>query len=181
MSSKTRDRSHTWNFGMKAPLESMFHLPLNTSEAGKFGFYRLYLTNHASDTDPTLFDNSEAPVLLESTSSSSNGNRQWRPFASFVTPDDSKSSTLTSSQSSNSISTMQSDGISSMNSSVSSNTNSSQIQPNHFAQSVPSLADIVKSAINIGHFGATLQQSRRSFSGTTLSSKDLNHLSPQSM
>jgi hypothetical protein len=68
-----------------------------------------------------------------------------------------------------------------MDSSVVSNTNSSKTQPVQSVGSLSSLTDIVKNAMNKGHLSAPSNQMRRPASGTTLSSKDLNHLSPQSM
>jgi hypothetical protein len=68
-----------------------------------------------------------------------------------------------------------------MDSSVVSNTNSSKTQPIQSVGSLSSLTDIVKNAMNKGHLSAPSKQMQRPASGTTLSSKDLNHLSPQSM
>ncbi|CAF0880509.1 unnamed protein product [Rotaria sp. Silwood1] len=181
MASKACNRPRPWSFDVNPSPETLFHFPSSPSEPGKFDFYRVYLANHAYFTDQASSDNLNEPTLPLSTSSSSIEKRRWSPFAGFMPSDESKSSTMTTSQSSNSISTTKSEAISSMNSSVSTNTNSAQIELTHSAQSFPSLADLVKNAMNKGHLGAKLNQTRRSFTGTTLSSKDLNHLSPQSM
>ena len=68
--------------------------------------------------------------------------------------------------------------VSSIDSSVSSNTNGTH---NDSIQSASSLTDAVRNAMNKGELSTTKTQMRRPISGTTLSSKDLNHLSPQSM
>jgi hypothetical protein len=47
--------------------------------------------------------------------------------------------------------------------------------------SFSSLTDVVKNAMNKGQLSKSSNQIRRPASGTTLSTKDLNHLSPQSM
>jgi hypothetical protein len=78
------------------------------------------------------------------------------------------------SASSNSIFSTKSQPVSSTDSSVLSNTNGT-------IQSAPSLTDTVKNAFNKGQLDAPSKTIRRPQSGTTLSTKDLNHLSPQSM
>ena len=54
-------------------------------------------------------------------------------------------------------------------------------KPIQTVASFSSLTDAIKSAMQRGHFDPTVTQLRRPASGTTLSSKELNHLSPQSM
>lgn len=54
-------------------------------------------------------------------------------------------------------------------------------KPIQTVASFSSLTDAIKSAMQRGHFDPTGTQLRRPASGTTLSSKELNHLSPQSM
>lgn len=102
------------------------------------------------------------PVLSTSTTSAAVAKRRWTPFADLVS----------------SGSTSKSQTISSTNSSVLSNTNGIQNESN---QSASSLTDAVKNAMNKGHLDVPVNQIRRPINGTTLSSKDLNHLSPQSM
>lgn len=65
-----------------------------------------------------------------------------------------------------------------MDSSVVPNTNSAKSES---TESFSSLTDIVKNAMNKGHLSASSNEIRRAASGTTLSTKDLNHLFPQSM
>ncbi len=62
-----------------------------------------------------------------------------------------------------------------INSSVSSDTNGKQNQTGS------SLTDAVQNGLNKGQLGVHVNTIRRPISGATLSSKDLNHLSPQSM
>lgn len=59
--------------------------------------------------------------------------------------------------------------------------NKIQNKPIQTVASFSSLADAVKNAMNRGHLSTTADQLRRPENGATLSSKDLNHLSPQSM
>ncbi|CAF2393848.1 unnamed protein product [Rotaria sp. Silwood2] len=179
MGSKACNRQRPWSFDVNYFPETVFHFPISPGEAGKFDFYRAYITNHGYFTDPTSFDCSDASTLP--TSPSSIKKRREISSVDFVSSDESKSSTLTTSQSSNSISSAKSEGMSSKDSNVLSKTNSAHRELTHSTQSFPSLADLVKNVINKGHFSAKSNHTSYSFSGTTLSSKDLNHLSPQSM
>ncbi|CAF5074841.1 unnamed protein product [Rotaria magnacalcarata] len=124
-----------------------------------------------------------APSTISSSSSSSSSvtKRRWTPFADILSSDESKSSILTSSQSSNSISAAKLQATSSINSNGLLNTNGTEKEPIQSAQSLSSLTDAVKNSMNKGQLSTNSNQIRRPFGGTTLSSKDLNHLSPQSM
>jgi len=114
-----------------------------------------------------------APTL---SASSSITQRRWTPFADIGISNQSKPSS-----SLNSIPISKSQTVSSMDSSVMSNTNNSKTQSIQSVGSLSSLTDIVKNAMTKGHLSAPSKQMQRPASGTTLSSKDLNHLSPQSM
>lgn len=179
MASTTSNRSRPINFDVNPSPETFYHFPASPSEPGKFDFYRVHLNNHPSMTDSKISDNYDAPTLSVPTTTSSITNKRWTPFADIVSSDQSTASLLANSSSSNSFLTSKSQTTSS---SVSSNTNSTQ--KNETIQSVASsssLTDVVKNAMNRGHLSAGSNQIRRPASGTTLSSKDLNHLSPQSM
>jgi hypothetical protein len=54
-------------------------------------------------------------------------------------------------------------------------------KPIQTVASFSSLTDAVRNAMQGGQLNSTTNQLRRQGNGTTLSSKDLNHLSPQSM
>jgi hypothetical protein len=54
-------------------------------------------------------------------------------------------------------------------------------KPIQTVASFSSLTDAVKNAMQKGTLNSTTNQLRRPNNGTSLSSKDLNHLSPQSM
>jgi len=95
------------------------------------------------------------PTLSSLTSTVADTKRRWTPFADLV------SSTVPSR---------------SADSSVSLNTTGIQANP-----SSTSLTNAVKSAMSTGQLTVPSTQPRRPTSGITLSSKDLNHLSPQSM
>lgn len=114
-----------------------------------------------------------APTLSAPTLSSSIGKRRWTPFADIVSSDQSKSCILP-----NTISISKSQTVPLMDSSVSLNSNSLQKETN---QSTSSLTNVVKNAMNKGQLSVPSKTIRRPTSGTTLSTKDLNHLSPQSM
>jgi hypothetical protein len=119
-----------------------------------------------------------APTLTAPTTTSSTEKRRWTPFADIVSSDSSKTSI---SNSSNTIPTSKFQTVSSIDSSVLSNANSIQNEPIQSVSSSSSLTNAVKSAMNHGRFDVSSNQIRRPLSGATLSSKDLNHLSPQSM
>jgi len=68
-----------------------------------------------------------------------------------------------------------------MDSSVLSNTNGNKTESIQTVSSFSSLTDAVKNAMNKKQFDIPSKQIRRPTNGTTLSTKDLNHLSPQSM
>ena len=105
-----------------------------------------------------LFFFSLAPVLSTSTGLSTVPKQRWTPFADLVSVP---------------ISTCQ--VVPTINSSVSSDTNGKQNQTGS------SLTDAVKKDMNKGLLDVNVNKIRRPISGATLSSKDLNHLSPQSM
>lgn len=71
--------------------------------------------------------------------------------------------------------------MSTVDSGVLSKANESVKEPIQSAQSSSKLTDAVNNAMNKGQLSTNSNQNRRPFLGTTLSSKDLNHLSPQSM
>jgi len=177
MASTTSNRSRPINFDVNPSPETFYHFPASPSEPGKFDFYRVHLNNHASQTDSKFSDNNDAPTLSVPTSTSSIPNKRWTPFADIVSSEQSNASSLTNASSSNSFFTSKSQTSSS---SVSSNTNGTQNEPIQSVSSFPSLTTVVKNAMNRGHLSAGPNQIRRLASGTTLSSKDLNHLSPQS-
>lgn len=118
-----------------------------------------------------------APTL---SASSSTITRRWTPFANIAPPEQSKSFLSTSTSSLNSTSATRSFTMSAMDSSVTSNTNRSQTEPIQSTSSFSSLTDIVKNAMNKKPSATNVQPVRRPVCGTTLSTKDLNHLSPQS-
>jgi len=182
MASKTCNRTGPINVDVNPSPETMYHFPITPGEPGKFDFYRAYLTNHAYYSDPKFSDNSDAPTLSGPTTSSSLETRRWTPFADILSTDSSKSSLLSSSSaSSNSIPTSRSQTVSVMDTSVLSTTNDKKTEPIQSASSFPSLTDVVKNAMNKGQIGVPSIQTRRITNGITLSTKDLNHLSPQSM
>jgi hypothetical protein len=119
-----------------------------------------------------------APTLLAATSSSSMVDKRWTPFADIVSSDQSKSSVLTTSASTNSFPTSISQPTSS---SVALNTKGIKNESIKSVASFSSLTDAVKNAMYRGHINAGSNQIRHPSSGATLSTKDLNHLSPQSM
>jgi hypothetical protein len=88
---------------------------------------------------------------------------------------------MSSSSSSNTISTSQCQTVSSINANVLANTNGIPNEPIQSVSSLSSLTDAVKNAMNKRHLGVSSNETRRPSSGTTLFTKDLNHLSPQSM
>jgi len=175
MASKTFNRSVPINFDVNPSPETMYHFPMSPAEPGKFDFYRVHLANQVHCSDPMLLDNYDGPTLLAPNTS---GKRRWTPFADIVATDSSKGTLLSNATALNSIPTST---ISQIDSSVSSNTNGVQNQPIQSVASFPSLTDIVKNAMNKQYLDAPSKQLRRPSSGTTLSTKDLNHLSPQSM
>ncbi|CAF3602717.1 unnamed protein product [Rotaria socialis] len=186
MTSKACNGSHPWNANVNSSPETIYHFPESPGEPGKFDFYRVYLSFHTHNSDPTLSGCSDEPTIsapstISSSSSSSVIKRRWTPFADILSSDESKSSILTSSQSSNSISAAKPQAMSSINSDGLSNVNGTEKEPIQSAQSLLSLTDAVKNSMNKGQLSANSNKIRRPFGGTTLSSKDLNHLSPQSM
>lgn len=160
MASKTYTRTVPIIYDVPASPETIFHFPVSPSEPGKFDFYRVHLANHVNHSDDSFSGNFDAPVLLPSTSTPSNKKRRWTPFADLV------STNLNSSTTPSRI----------VESSVGLNTTGTQANT-----SSTSLTDAVKSAMDKGNLTVPSNQTRRLTSGITLSSKDLNHLSPQSM
>jgi len=182
MASKRFNRSGPINVDVNPSPETMYHFPISPAEPGKFDFYRVHLANQAHYSDPMFLDNYDAPTLsAPKTSSSSIGQRRWTPFADIVAADSSKSSLLSNASSSNSIPTSTLQTVYQNDSSVSSNTNGVQNEPIKSVPSFSSLTDLVKNAMHKGHLDVPPNQMRRPSSGATLSTKDLNHLSPQSM
>ncbi|CAF0717844.1 unnamed protein product [Adineta steineri] len=175
MASKLFNRSRPMNFDVNPSPETFYHIPISPSEPGKFDFYRVHLTNQDCHSNSIFSDNSDVPTLF---AQSSTANRRWSPFADIVTSNQSKSSVSTSSSSLNSFVTLNSQTI---NSSVMSNTSNIQNETMQSVASFPSLTDIVKNAMSKTQVTSSLNQIRRPTRGTTLSTKDLNHLSPQSM
>jgi len=176
MASTTSNRARSWTIDVNPSPETMFHFSSSPSEPGKFDFYRVNLANHACYPDPMLSQNCDIPSLAAPSTK-----RRWTPFADIVASDQTKSSLLPSSLSSNSTLRPKANSISTSESSVASNTNGTKnelIQP---VASFSSLTDLVKNVIHKGHLDVPSNQIRRPASGTTLSTKDLNHLSPQSM
>ncbi|CAF1133605.1 unnamed protein product [Rotaria sordida] len=140
--------------------------PLSPGEAGKFDFYRVHLNNQGCNND-SMFSND-----CEVFNSVTEIPKYWTPFAhmkhlSEYGKTSSSSSALF--------------GSTSQSSTDSDIPNKKQNKPIQTVASFSSLGDAIKSAINRGHLNFTTNQFRRPASGTTLSSKDLNHLSPQSM
>jgi len=182
MASTTSNRERAWTFDVSPSPETMYHFPSSPGEPGKFDFYRVHLANHACYPDSMLSQNSDAPSLAAPSISSSITKRRWTPFADIVSSDRSQSSLLPiSSSSANSIPTSKSQLISTSDSSIVSNTNVRQNESIQPVGSFSSLTDMLKNAMNKGHLDIPSTQMRRPISGTTLSTKDLNHLSPQSM
>ncbi|UJR35119.1 hypothetical protein I4U23_027890 [Adineta vaga] len=177
MASKLFSRTRPINFDANPSPETMFHLPMSPSEPGKFDFYRVHLANQNCHKDATLTDASDTPTL---SSSSSTTTRRWTPFANIAPVETPKIFSSTNSTSLNSNSTGRSHTISTMDSSVMSNTNCSQKESIPSTSSFSSLTDIVKNAMYRNQLTTEVNQMRRPISGTTLSTKDLNHLSPQS-
>ncbi|CAF0874197.1 unnamed protein product [Adineta ricciae] len=174
MASQLFSRTRPINFDANPSPDTMYHLPMSPSEPGKFDFYRVHLANQASQTHT---DNSDTPTL---SASSSTATRRWTPFANIAPPDQSKGFLSTNTSSLNSTSSTRSLIMPAMDSSVTSNTNRSQTEPIPSTSSFSSLTDIVKNAMNKKPSTTNVQPVRRLVCGTTLSTKDLNHLSPQS-
>jgi len=125
-------------------------------------------------------DEYDAPTLSTQISGPSNQNKRWIPFADNVKPELLKSSTIANSASSSSFfppsQSMSSDSV------VSSNPKGTQEKPIHSVSSYSSLTDAVKNYMNKGQLTTVSHQpQRRTSSGSTLSTKELNHLLPQSM
>jgi hypothetical protein len=180
MASKACNRPHPLSFDACSPSETVYHFPISPGEPGKFDFYRVYLANHAHYSDSTCSDDSDAPTVSKPTTSLITKKR-WTPFADVTFTDESKSSTSMSSLVPPSNSLVKSQTMSSLDSNALSNTNGTQNGSAQSVHSFSSLTDAVKSVMNKGHLGSKLNQTRRPLTGTTLSTKDLNHLSPQSM
>ncbi|CAF2390670.1 unnamed protein product [Rotaria sp. Silwood2] len=161
-------RSSSQSQPIKTPAQSNetdFDFPLSPNEPGKFDFYRVHLNNQGHKNDSMFSD--DFAVFHSSTEIP----KHWTPLAHMKhLSDQGKTSSASALFSSTSKSSTDSD-IS----------NKVQNKPIQTVASFSSLADAVKNAIHRGHLNTTADQFRRPASGTTLSSKDLNHLSPQSM
>jgi hypothetical protein len=179
MTSKTSNQSRPINFEV-APSnnETGFDFPFSPCEPGKFDFYRVHQAKHVHQTDSMFSDNFDAPTL--STQISSSGmTKRWTPFADQISSELLKSSTVANSASMGSF-------FPQSQSSATSSTDSSNPKPVigkpiHSNASYSTLTDVVKQAMSKGHLGGFASESRRTHNGATLSTKDLNHLSPQSM
>jgi hypothetical protein len=101
--------------------------------------------------------------------------KRWLPFSNMK--DLSDQPKLSSSSSALFSATSKS----STDSDIPSRNNTTQNKPIQTVASFSSLTDAVKNAMQRGHLNPTMNQLQRQANGTTLSSKDLNHLSPQSM
>ncbi|CAF3322365.1 unnamed protein product [Rotaria socialis] len=167
MASKSTSRSQPINTTTQCN-DTGFDFPLSPNEPGKFDFYRVHLNNQAHKNDSMFSDNYEPPHI------STELPKRLTAFANMKHLSDQGK---TSSSSALFCSTLQS----STDSDVSTIHNKTLNKPIQTVASFSSLADAVKNAMNRGHLNTTTDQLRRPVSGTTLSSKDLNHLSPQSM
>lgn len=158
MASKAYPQSRPIDFDNDMSSRNMYYMPISPSEPGKFDFYRVYLANHRSESDSTFPDNVDAPNLSTTTPSQT----RWTPFANLSSTERIESSSKT-----NSIGNVQS---------IRSN-ETNQMQ----GATKTTLTEQVKTALDQGQLTVNSNQSKRIFGGTSLSSKDLNHLSPQSM
>lgn len=202
MSSKPSSTSRPIPVDATPSPDSYFHIPVSPSEPGKFDFYRyvknkwiidqidsfffrVHLANQTHRKDSLLTETSDGKFVviqwrhsndkmceglfeiidvfsfsfsfsapsLSSGSSSSIPTRRWTPFADAVPTDISKSSSFPS---------------------------NSRTTTTESTGSFSTLTEIVKNAMNRGHFDSNNNATRTQVCGTTISSKDLNHLCPQS-
>ncbi|CAF1474320.1 unnamed protein product [Adineta steineri] len=145
--------------------EAGYDFALSPTEPGKFDFYRVHVDNQTNKNDAMFSDNYEV------SNSSNDLPKRWTPFYNMKhlsdQPKTASSSALYAKSSADT------DTISTNNKTLN--------KPIQTVASFSSLTDAVKNAMQRGHLNTTTNQLRRQANGTTLSSKELNHLSPQSM
>ncbi|CAF0945226.1 unnamed protein product [Adineta ricciae] len=137
-----------------------YDFALSPTEPGKFDFYRVHVSNQINQDNSMFADQYEVPHTTDEIP------KRWLPFAQMKRLADQPKTASSSA----------------LNSETSTDSGKASIinKPIQTVASFSSLSDAVKNAMNKGHLSTT-NQLRRPGSGATLSSKELNHLSPQSM
>ncbi|UJR10703.1 hypothetical protein I4U23_014896 [Adineta vaga] len=137
-----------------------YDFALSPTEPGKFDFYRVHVSNQINKNDSMFADHHDVPHTTDEMP------KRWLPYAQMKhlseQPKTASSSALYSETSTDSSSTL------------------IRNKPIQTVASFSSLTDAVKNAMHKGQLSTT-NQLRRPANGATVSSKELNHLSPQSM
>lgn len=143
--------------------DSGLDFPLSPTEPGKFDFYRVHVTNQGHGMDSMFSDNHDSSFAAKELP------KHWTPLINMKHLSESAKSS-----SSTSLPGKSSADESSINKPITN-------KPIQQVASFSSLTDAVKNAMKKGYINPTINQLRQQTNGTTVSSKDLNHLSPQSM